>query len=127
MYNAGKVIAGIIVFIVFFTTPIWLNFGKVEAIPKIPVPKKGQCVEPAAIMRAYHMKILDHWRKMAIRHNKYIYINSEGRKIRISLQKTCLKCHANKEQFCDKCHEFVVAHPDCWHCHFSKKEAQRWQ
>ena len=127
MYNTGKVIAGIIIFAAFFTFPIWFNFGKAEAIPKLPLPKKGKCVEPLAYMRAYHMKLLDHWRKEGIRHNKYIYINSRGEKIRISLQKTCLKCHTDKEAFCDKCHHFVVTHPDCWHCHFSKKEAQRWQ
>jgi len=125
MYNAGKVIVGIIIFVAFFTFPFWFNFGNVEAIPKIPVPKGENCVEPLAYMRAYHMKLLDKWRKMAIRHNKWVYISSTGKKFKISLQHTCLKCHKNKEEFCDRCHNFVVVHPDCWKCHFSDKEAAR--
>ncbi len=128
MYNANKVIPGIIIFILFFTAPIWLNFGKLEAIPQPELPKgKKECVESKAYMRAYHMKLLDEWRKKAIRKNQYIYINSKGEKIRISLQKTCLKCHTNREKFCDRCHNFVITHPDCWHCHFTKEEAKKWQ
>jgi hypothetical protein len=126
MYNTGKVIFGIIIFILFFTIPIWLNFGKVSALPKPVVPKGKKCVEPVEYMRAYHMKLLDDWRLKAIRENKYIYINSRGERIRISLQKTCLKCHPSRKQFCDRCHKVVVTHPDCWECHIVPEEAKRW-
>ena len=126
MYNAGKVIPGIIILILFFTAPMWLNLGRLEAIPELPVPKDKKCVESKEFMRAYHMKLLDDWRLKAIRENKYIYINSRGERIRISLQKTCLKCHPSRKQFCDRCHKVVVTHPDCWECHIVPEEAKRW-
>lgn len=128
MYNSDKVIPGIIIFILFFTIPIWLNFGRVEAIPEPELPKKEkECVEPKEFMRAYHMKLLDHWRKIAIRENKYLYISSTGKEYFISLQRTCMKCHESREKFCDRCHDFVITHPDCWNCHFTREEVKKWQ
>ncbi|RKX63371.1 MAG: cytochrome C [Thermodesulfobacteriota bacterium] len=128
MYNANKVIPGIIIFILFFTIPIWLNFGRLEAIPKPELPKKEKkCIESKEYMRAYHMKLLDDWRKKAIRENKYIYTASDGKKYFISLQRTCFKCHNDTEKFCDKCHNFVITHPDCWDCHIAPEVAKKWQ
>jgi len=128
MYNANKVIPGIIIFILFFTIPIWLNFGRLEAIPKPELPKKEKkCIESKEYMRAYHMKLLDDWRKKAIRENKYIYTASDGKKYFISLQRTCFKCHNDTEKFCNKCHNFVITHPDCWNCHIAPEVAKKWQ
>ncbi|MCU4138397.1 MAG: hypothetical protein MW689_000186 [Thermodesulfobacteria bacterium] len=128
MYDANKVIPGIIIFILFFTIPIWLNFGRLEAIPKPELPKKEKkCIESKEYMRAYHMKLLDDWRKKAIRENKYIYTASDGKKYFISLQRTCFKCHNDTEKFCDKCHNFVITHPDCWDCHIAPEVAKKWQ
>lgn len=128
MYDANKVIPGIIIFILFFTIPMWLNFGRLEAIPEPELPKKEKkCVESKEYMRAYHMKLLDDWRKKAIRENKYIYTASDGKKYFISLQRTCFKCHNDTEKFCDKCHNFVITHPDCWDCHIAPEVAKKWQ
>jgi len=128
MYDANKVIPGIIIFILFFTIPMWLNFGRLEAIPKPELPKKEKkCIESKEYMRAYHMKLLDDWRKKAIRENKYIYTASDGKKYFISLQRTCFKCHNDTEKFCDKCHNFVITHPDCWNCHIAPEVAKKWQ
>ncbi len=128
MYDANKVIPGIIIFILFFTIPMWLNFGRLEAIPKPELPKKEKkCIESKEYMRAYHMKLLDDWRKKAIRENKYIYTASDGKKYFISLQRTCFKCHNDTEKFCDKCHNFVITHPDCWDCHIAPEVAKKWQ
>ena len=128
MYDANKVIPGIIIFILFFTIPIWLNFGRLEAIPKPELPKKEKkCIESKEYMRAYHMKLLDDWRKKAIRENKYIYTASDGKKYFISLQRTCFKCHNDTEKFCDKCHNFVITHPDCWNCHIAPEVVKKWQ
>jgi len=128
MYNANKVIPGIIIFILFFTIPIWLNFGRLEAIPKPELPKKEKkCIESKEYMRAYHMKLLDDWRKKAIRENKYIYTASDGKKYFISLQRTCFKCHNDTEKFCNECHNFVITHPDCWNCHIAPEVAKKWQ
>ncbi|RLG12132.1 cytochrome C, partial [Candidatus Pacearchaeota archaeon] len=102
--------------------------GRVEAIPEPELPKKEkECVEPKEFMRAYHMKLLDHWRKTAIRENKYLYISSTGKEYFISLQRTCMKCHESREKFCDRCHNFVITHPDCWDCHFTREEVKKWQ
>jgi len=128
MYNTGKVFIGIVVFIIFFTMPFWLNMGKVEALPKPELPKdEKKCVEDTEYMKAYHMKLLDHWRKKYVREMKVYYVNKEGKTYLMSLQRTCIKCHANKDKFCDRCHQVVVVHPDCWDCHFTKEEVKKWQ
>ena len=128
MYNRDKVIPGIIIFVLFFTVPIWLNFfAKAKEIPVIEVPKDKKCVESKEFMRAYHMKLLIEWRDMAIREGKRFYISSNGEKYEISLQKTCMGCHESRENFCAKCHEFTGVHLDCWYCHIAPEEVAKWQ
>lgn len=128
MYNANKVIPGIIVFILFFTIPIWLNFGRLEAIPEIELPKEEKkCVESKEFMRKAHMKLLDDWRIKVLRENQHVYLSTEGKSFKMSLQNTCMKCHENKEKFCDKCHNFVITHPDCWGCHIAPEVAKQWK
>ncbi len=128
MYNAGKVLILIAAMVVFFTSPMWLNIGRLEAIPKPELPKnQKKCIEPVEYMRAYHMKLLDRWRKEGIRKNKHVYIASDGKAYEISLQRTCMKCHTSKEKFCDRCHNFVITHPDCWNCHLAPEVAKKWQ
>ena len=34
---------------------------------------------------------------------------------------TCLKCHNDYEQFCDKCHKTNNVEPYCWSCHVLPK------
>jgi hypothetical protein len=126
MYNAGKVLIGILVFVVFFSIPFWLNFGKVEALPKPELPKDEQkCIEDTAYMKAYHMQLLHKWRTQKIREGKVYHINQEGKLYIMSLQRTCMKCHSNKEKFCDRCHQVVVTHPDCWRCHIAPEEVKK--
>ncbi len=128
MYNANKVIIGIIVFLIFFAMPFWLNFGKVEALPKPELPKEEKkCIEDTDYMKAYHMKFLDEWRKTKVREGKVNYINNEGKIYKMSLQRTCMKCHDNKEKFCDRCHKNLVVQPDCWKCHLAPEEVKKWQ
>lgn len=128
MYNPGKIIFFIVMVLVFLTSPIWLNWGRLEAVPQVELPKdQKECIESKEYMRAYHMKLLDDWRKKAIRENQYIYESTTGKKYFMSLQRTCMKCHDNKENFCDKCHNFVVTHPDCWDCHIAPEVAKKWQ
>lgn len=129
MYNSGKVIIGIIVFVIFFGLPFWLNLGKVEAVPqpKLPTEEK-KCIEDKYYMRANHMKLLDRWRKQKVREGKVYYTNSEGKIYKMSLQRTCMKCHSNKEKFCDTCHKnMAVVSVDCWKCHLAPEEVQKWQ
>ncbi len=135
MYDGGKIIAGIIIFLAFATFPFYSNIGKADIKPPkpsldTPVIRElavKKCVEPKDYMRANHMQLLIDWRDAALREGKRIYINSRGEEIFISLQNTCLKCHSNRKQFCDECHSYANVDPYCWDCHFAKakQEEQR--
>lgn len=130
MYNFNKVFVGIIIFALFFLSPLWINFtmGKGKALPKPELPKEEKkCIEDTNYMKAYHMKLLDSWRKEKVRTGKVYFINTEGKIYKMSLQRTCMKCHNSKEKFCDRCHLTLITHPDCWNCHISPEEVKKWQ
>lgn len=128
MHNSDKVIVGIVIFILFFAMPFWLNFGKAKALPKPELPlDTTECVESREYMRAYHMKMLLEWRDKKVREGQVYYINSQGKSFKMSLQNTCMKCHRSVEKFCYRCHKTVSAHPDCWNCHIKPEEVSKWQ
>jgi hypothetical protein len=121
----AKVILGIIVFIAFATAPFWLaGTGDPENVPDLQYPTDGsKCVAEKEHMRAFHMDILDDWRNKVVREDiRYTEIN--GKKVEMSLSKTCLGCHSNKEQFCDRCHNYLDVSPYCWDCHITPKEVK---
>ncbi len=127
MYDGGKIIVGIVIFLLFALFPIYSNLGKAyeTAKPDLNTPEimampVKKCVEPKEFMRAEHMKLLVQWRDMALRKGQRLYINSRGEKYLISLQRTCLRCHSNKKDFCDRCHAKADVRPYCWDCHFGK-------
>ena len=72
-------------------------------------------------MRAEHMYLLNEWRDQALRYENRTYVSSTGKKWTISLLNTCLKCHSNYEEFCDKCHVSNIGDPYCWTCHILPK------
>lgn len=131
MNDYRYIFTGLIVFIVLMTFPFWANAGK-EAPAPAPsldttviqeLPEK-QCVEGTEYMRANHMKLLDDWRTQVVRDGKRIYVADNGKEYEMSLEKTCLQCHANKAQFCDQCHTYLDVQPDCWTCHIEPKESK---
>ncbi|GBD98953.1 hypothetical protein BMS3Abin07_00984 [bacterium BMS3Abin07] len=129
MYDGGKILIGIIIFLAVATFPIYSNFGKVikKPDPKLDTPviqkmKVKECVEPKEYMRKDHMQLLISWRDAALRDGDRIYKSTSGKDYHISLQNSCLKCHSNKKKFCDECHNYVSVKPYCWDCHFAKKE-----
>lgn len=131
MYNGGKILIGIIIFLLFVTYPFYYNIGKVSAKPepKIDTPviqqlAEKKCIESKEFMKAEHMTILNEWRDLAVREGKRLYINSEGKEFNISLQNTCMHCHSNKKEFCDKCHNYAAVKPYCWTCHIEPKEKE---
>ncbi len=127
MHDAGKVIPGIIAFVLFVTVPFWTNFGKAAPKPQPELPKEyKKCVESKEFMRREHMKLLRKWRFDVVRNNMRVYINSEGRLINMSLQNECMRCHTSKKKFCDVCHDYVAAHPYCWNCHIPPEEKKGW-
>lgn len=127
MYDAGKIITGLVIFVGFVTFPIWGSFGDSDVAPTPVIEVGGNCVESAEYMRANHMQILDEWRDEAVRENDRIYVSQEfGTEFDKSLSSTgktsCTSCHSNKEEFCDSCHNYTAVTPYCWECHIAPKE-----
>jgi hypothetical protein len=121
MYNKGIIIAGLAVFIVLVTFPFWFNQGKAAPAPQrilAPEAKAAQaCILSAELMRTEHMQMLNDWRNMVVRDGTRLYIGSNGKKFEMSLSNTCLECHSNKAEFCDRCHNYAAVTPYCWDCH----------
>ncbi len=129
MYDSGKIIIGLIVFFVIATFPYLINAGKTvpKPDPKIDTPVIQQmavkkCVESKQTMKTVHMQMLNEWRDSVVRNNNRIYVANDGKEYAMSLQNTCMKCHSNKKQFCDQCHNYVAVTPYCWDCHIQPKE-----
>ncbi len=124
MYDGWKIIIGIIIFAGLMIFPILYDTGKATPPPepKIDTPEiqkmeVKQCIEPKEHMKSEHMQILNDWRDRVVRDGKTIYIASDGKQYTISLQNTCMKCHSNKDKFCDECHNYAAVSPYCWDCH----------
>ncbi len=119
MYNRRYIIPGILFFLAAFTFPFWANLITPRyARPVVELPKNEKdCVEPVAFMRGEHMRLLNDWRDAALREGKRSYIATSGKVWEISLQNTCMKCHNDKEKFCDSCHTSNSVAPYCWDCH----------
>lgn len=131
LYNGGKIIAGIVVFLIAATVPFWQGRGKAVPPPdlKLDTPAiqrltEKRCVEPVLFMRSNHMKLLSRWRDSAVREGNRSYRAKDGRIYPISLTGTCLGCHSNKKQFCDRCHNYTGSQPACWSCHIIPEEVR---
>jgi len=120
MYDAGKVIAGILIFLALVTLPFWYNAatGKADVKPQLQKPEgKTQCVADTDYMRAWHMDLLNTWRDEVVRDGLREYKGKDGKTYPKSLAGTCLDCHTKKSQFCDKCHAYAGVETYCWDCH----------
>jgi hypothetical protein len=131
LYNKGYIIAGIVVFIILITFPLWYGKGKSSPptlsldTPAIAQLKDKCCIEEKSFMRENHMKLLGTWRDEAVREGNRLYTARDGRVFEKSLSGTCLECHSNKEQFCDRCHNYVGAKPTCFSCHVVPGEVNK--
>ncbi len=124
MYDSGKIIIGILIFLAFVLFPFYNNIGKVAPVldisidtPVIQQLEEKRCIEPKKFMRVWHMQLLDDWRDAALRDGNRLFVASDGMTFDINLQNTCMRCHANMEQFCVACHVYVAVEPNCWQCH----------
>ncbi len=121
IYDKGKVVVGLVVFGVLITFPFWYNLGKAAPAPDPVLTEKAKaakvCVRPTEYMKAEHMQLLDVWRDTVTRDGKRVYINPDGKAYTMSLSNTCLDCHSNKTEFCDRCHDYASVDPYCWDCH----------
>ena len=126
MYDKGKIIAGLIIFFAVFTFPFWYNHGVAVSAPDPILSQTAKdaktCVDNTPFMRKNHMELLNVWRNTAVRDGKRMYLGENGKEYDVSLQKTCLHCHSNKAEFCDKCHQYASVTPYCWDCHTYPKE-----
>ncbi len=124
MYNGKYVIAGLVVFVVLMLAPFLYNLVTFTsyAQPELKLPEGMEnCIEDTEFMRKEHMQILDDWRDLVVRDGLRVYTASDGKQYEMSLQNTCMDCHSNKVEFCDKCHDVNSVDPYCWTCHFEPK------
>ena len=124
MYNGGKIITGLIIFVLLISAPFWLNVGQANELPDISLDtpainqlSEKQCVESVEFMRSQHPQLLNDWRDHVVREGESIYVSSSGDMHEMSLDNNCLQCHSNQSQFCDACHTYTSVELYCWDCH----------
>ena len=129
MSDKKYIIAGLVVFCAIVALPFVLNIGKTAPAPEPVLTEKakaaGYCVLPKDEMKAGHMKKLDMWRDNVVRYGNRLYKNSSGKSFNMSLssgENSCIGCHSNKVEFCDRCHNYASVRPYCWDCHNQPKE-----
>jgi len=138
LYDGGKILIGLLVFVAFATFPFYYNFGTVNAKPepKTDTPEivkyqqehngKKECVESKEWMRGEHMQLLNQWRDSVVRdYNRGYISNTNHNRFDMSLQNGCMKCHSSKKKFCDECHNYMAVKPFCWDCHIAPKEDEK--
>jgi hypothetical protein len=131
MRDGGKIAIGLVIFLILITFPIWYNIakGKATYVPQLApavravnTPSGKQCIRPTEYMIANHMNILNQWRDSVVRMGDRFFVAADGQVMERSLTHTCLNCHADKAEFCDKCHSYMGVDPYCWNCHVIPKE-----
>jgi hypothetical protein len=126
MYDKGKIVTGIVIFVLLFAFPFWYRMGRTASVPQPELTEKAkqakQCVESKAYMTSFHMQLLNQWRDAVVREGDLDYVAQNGKVYMASLQNTCLDCHSNKTKFCDQCHTYMGVAPYCWDCHIEPKE-----
>jgi hypothetical protein len=127
MYDAGRIVSGLVIFLALVTSPMWYRLvrGAEPGPPKLElVTQAKECVAPTPYMRALHMELLNSWRDDVVRRDDRIHVGLDGVEYEKSLSKTCMSCHSNKKEFCDRCHDYAAVDPYCWDCHVEPTEAQ---
>ncbi len=125
MNKKTKIILFIVVFCAILIIPFAVNAGNKSTTVDVSLDtpeinamgENAQCIEDAQWMRENHMKLLDQWRNDVVRDGSTQYVSSTGQVYEKSLDDTCLKCHSNPEEFCNKCHESANVEFYCWDCH----------
>ena len=121
MNDKKWIVTGLVIFVILAAFPFWYNRGKAAPAPELVLTEKAkaakECVRETTYMRAEHMQLLDLWRHSVVRNTQRVYVNQKGQKFNMSLSNTCLDCHSNKTEFCDRCHDYVSVKPYCWDCH----------
>jgi hypothetical protein len=74
----------------------------------LEIPDEGECVRETEYMRFHHMDLLKETREDVVRYGIRGEITLSG----------CRECHTYREQFCNRCHNAVTLHLDCFGCHY---------
>ena len=126
MNDKKWIVLGLIVFFAIVLFPVWYNRGKAAPAPEVWLSDKAKaaetCVKPLDDIRRNHMHLLDQWRDTVSREGKRVFVAWNGKEYYPGLTTTCLGCHEDKAQFCDRCHNYASVSPYCWDCHINPKE-----
>ena len=133
MNDKKWIVLGLIIFIGLFSFPLWYNMvikvGKAAPAPEVVLSETakaaGKCVMTKEYMTAEHMQLLDVWRHNVVRNAQREFVNTEGKAFDMSLSNTCLDCHDNKAQFCDRCHTYASVDVYCWDCHIDNPKGEK--
>jgi len=131
MYDTGKIIIGLIIFVGFFTSPIWYDVSNGKTAlkePELVLPKlenQKECVGTKQFMRDNHMVLLNDWRNEVVREGEKTYTSYTHKNFNMNLEKTCLNCHSDTKQFCDQCHNYLGESPYCWDCHIENQGPEK--
>jgi len=119
--DKAKWTAGLVVFVLLVLAPVFIAWGTGGGGAERPelLRPKGECVESVEFMRESHMDLLNDWRDEVVRRGNRGYTSSlpSHKQHEMSLTNTCLSCHTDKSQFCDRCHDYVGLSVYCWDCH----------
>ncbi len=126
MHDKLRILAGLAVALVVLALPFWyaLAGGNTAPPPALPLPKNcPRCVEDTPYMRAHHTDLLRQWRDSVVRDGNKTYVSKTyGTSCEMSLTKTCMRCHTDRQTFCDRCHAYANVRPTCWGCHVEPRE-----
>jgi len=120
MSDKAKVAVGLAVFLALAGFPLWYALGATgdTARPELELPEdETSCVEATEYMTANHMDLLNRWRNAVVREGDNEYVSASGQTFVMSLTGTCMDCHANRDNFCTRCHDYSNVSPKCWDCH----------
>ncbi len=145
MNDRPVIVAGLAVFLVLATFPVWYNVaaGTSPAAPALARPsptgvavvrsREGRpndvaatsCVAPREYMRASHMTLLTRWRDDVVRRGDRRYVAYDGHRYEKNLTTTGLTCHDDKAKFCDRCHDAAGVSPTCTDCHLAPASGEQ--
>lgn len=128
MRDRYAIMAALVVFVGLVTSPFWYArvSGAPSKAPEIKLPAgETACVMDVEYMRSSHMDLLMTWRDDVVRRQDRVFTSPAGVTHTKSLTATCLKCHDNKAEFCDRCHDYAGVAPYCWDCHVDPATLRR--
>ena len=120
MRDRTRIVIGLGAFLALAAFPLWnaLGTGGDPARPTLErATDSSGCVEDTLYMAAHHEELLNAWRTAVVRTGERYYTSSTGERYEMSLTGTCMRCHANSDAFCERCHRYANVSITCWRCH----------